>query len=150
MENAGDNQPSTGADGEAALVRWIRERIDHEDNLLAQRTTWVVTSQAFLFSAYAICAGALSPGVHRPHDHELEILLTLIPSAAIGSLALLYFTIAGALRATGQLRRLLLPAQEAHRVILLGDRFVQFAGASAPLFIPAVFLITWIILLLAR
>jgi hypothetical protein len=32
----------------------IRHRIEHEDNLLNQRVSWVVSSQAFLLTGYAI------------------------------------------------------------------------------------------------
>ena len=32
----------------------IRRRIEHEDNLLNQRVSWVVSSQAFLLTGYAI------------------------------------------------------------------------------------------------
>src|SRR5271154_2902736 len=32
--------------------RLFRSRIEHEDNLIIQRLSWLVASQAFLFSAY--------------------------------------------------------------------------------------------------
>ena len=37
----------------------IRERIEHEDNLIVQRLTWLVGSQSFLFTAYAIASNYL-------------------------------------------------------------------------------------------
>ena len=32
----------------------IRRRIEHEDNLLNQRVSWIVSSQPFLLTGYAI------------------------------------------------------------------------------------------------
>jgi len=32
----------------------IRYRLDHEDNLVNQRLSWILTSQAFLLTGYAI------------------------------------------------------------------------------------------------
>jgi hypothetical protein len=36
----------------------IRRRIEHEDNLLNQRVSWIVSSQAFLLTGYAILLNA--------------------------------------------------------------------------------------------
>ena len=40
--------------------RLIRERIEHEDNLVVQRLLWLVASQSFLFTACAIVLNGLT------------------------------------------------------------------------------------------
>ena len=44
----------------------IRERIEHEDNLIVQRLTWLVGSQSFLFTAYAIVSNGLMSQPPQP------------------------------------------------------------------------------------
>jgi len=43
------------------LVDWyrtIRDQIQHEDNLIVQRLSWLMAAQSFLFTGYAIIANA--------------------------------------------------------------------------------------------
>jgi hypothetical protein len=40
-----------------ALYADLREKWKHEDALINQRVTWLLTSQAFLFTAYGVIAG---------------------------------------------------------------------------------------------
>ncbi len=128
-------------------TRLIRARIDHEDGLLAQRTTWVMTSQAFLFTAYALCAtrplGGATPSL------EVERLRVLLPWAAIASLALLYVTIAGGLREMARLHRALAGAAATFGE-LQARRSSRAAGLAAPVGIPGVFLAEWLALIAAR
>ena len=44
----------------------IRKRIEHEDDLLNQRVSWIVSSQAFLLTGYAILLNAPTNELHRP------------------------------------------------------------------------------------
>ena len=43
----------------------LRRRIEHEDNLINQRLSWLVASQAFLLTALAISLNA-TPNQSRP------------------------------------------------------------------------------------
>jgi hypothetical protein len=135
---------------ERQLVSLLRGRIDRENDLLSQRTTWVVTSQAFLFSAYAIC---LSGGAHTPVGpmrRSIDLLATLVPWTGIISIALLYMTIFGGMRAVARVRRLFHPSGSVERAVLRTDRTARLLGLAAPLGIPGVFLITWVTLLAAH
>jgi hypothetical protein len=38
----------------------FRNRIEHEDNLIMQRFSWLMASQSILFTAYAIVPNGLS------------------------------------------------------------------------------------------
>jgi hypothetical protein len=129
-----------------ARLQLVRARLDHENELLSQRTTWVVATQAFLFSAYALCLVGAGRQVEGPHAAAIEVLLKLLPWAAIISLALLYVTLAGGLIAMARLRR----AMKLDRLGLEGGFVSRAAGLTAPMLIPAVFVVLWATVLVRR
>ena len=130
----------------------FRSRIEHEDNLIIQRLSWLLASQAFLFTAYAITTNGLSglePKTAGRFFEQSGLLFRLIPAVAIGVALLIYMGILAALRAIRQLRRLyqtravspeLPPIQTAATTRLL--------GLSAPLLLPLLFISVWLVLLL--
>lgn len=148
------NQPTYGPDTLSPLESYqlFRSRIEHEDNLIIQRLSWLLASQAFLFTAYAITTNGLSSVEPKVAGHFLEqsgLLFRLIPTVAIGVAVLIYIGILAALRAIRQLRRLyqaqpvppdLPPIQTPATTRLL--------GLSAPLLLPLLFISVWLVLLL--
>jgi hypothetical protein len=42
----------------ADWYRTIRDQIQHEDNLIVQRLSWLMAAQSFFFTGYAIIANA--------------------------------------------------------------------------------------------
>ena len=46
--------------GDPSFQLLLRTHIDRETDLLGQRTAWVMASQAFLFSAYAVAVNGHS------------------------------------------------------------------------------------------
>ena len=143
--------PPSNAEAERGheALRWIRARIDHEDDLVAHRTTWVVGSQAFLCSAYAICTAGVraAEGVQL---HKLARLQSLLPWAALLSLVSLLISISSALASMWHLRRLVPPDDELHRAIIWGHPAVRHAGAAASIVIPLLFLSLWIAILIQQ
>lgn len=134
------------------LYRLFRGRIEHEDNLIIQRLSWLVASQSFLFTAYAITTNGLSSLEPKTAGRFLEqaaLLFRLIPTVAICVALLISISILAALRAIRQIRRLyqttsiapeLPPIQTAATTRLL--------GLSAPLLLPLLFVSVWLVLLL--
>ena len=134
------------------LYRLFRSRIEHEDNLIIQRLSWLVASQSFLFTAYAITTNGLTSLEPKPAGQFLEqsvLLFRLIPTVAISVALLISISILAALRAIRQMRRLyqatsippeLPPIQTAATTRLL--------GLSAPLLLPLLFVSVWLVLLL--
>ena len=49
----------------ADWYRTIRDQIQHEDNLIVQRLSWLMAAQSFFFTGYAIIANA-SPQARSP------------------------------------------------------------------------------------
>ena len=54
------NAPVESAEKISPLERYqlFRSRIEHEDTLILQRLSWLMASQSFLFTAYAIVTSA--------------------------------------------------------------------------------------------
>ncbi len=128
-------------------LHWIRARIDHEDDLIVHRTTWVVGSQAFLFSAYAICAAGVRAAL-GVQLHKMVLLQALLPWAALLSLLSLFVSILSALASMWQLRRLVSTDDDLQRVVIWGHPAVRYAGAAASVVIPLLFLSVWVAVLL--
>src|ERR687895_70464 len=129
----------------------IRSQIEHEDNLINQRLSWFVASQAFLFSAYAILLNA-SPQVRlQSFATQQEILFYLIPLVAIGVSILIYITVIAAMLATANLRRLLKTHMNEKDSALLPpvQGYIQtlLLGQASPLLIPFLFMISWTVLI---
>src|SRR5436305_12422508 len=131
----------------------IRAQIEHEDNLINQRLSWFVAAQSFLFTAYAILLNA-PPAPMRVEKFvtQQDILFPLIPVVAIGMSLLIYTTIFAAMRAMANLRRLLEShLNERERAVLppvQGYRLTLLLGQAAPILIPFVFMLSWIVLLI--
>ena len=130
----------------------IRSQIEHEDNLINQRLSWFVASQAFLFSAYAILLNAPSQVRLQNFATQQEILFSLIPLVAIGASILTYITVIAAMLATANLRRLLKTHMNEKDSALLppvqGYRQTLLLGQASPILMPFLFMISWIVLLI--
>jgi hypothetical protein len=123
----------------------LRSRLEHEDNLIINRVLWLMTSQSFLFTAYAI---ALNGPASRRH----AILLQVLGVVAILSGVLIFTGILAAVRAMEWIRGLLrerLP--EASRLGLppLHSPGRVVPGLAAPILLPPTFILVWLYLLCA-
>ena len=71
----------------------LRDQLHHEDNLITQRLSWLMGSQAFLFTAYAIVLN----GPERPKNALIgslqDYLLGTLPAVGLLSAALIYVSI---------------------------------------------------------
>ena len=125
----------------------IRRRIEHEDNLLNQRVSWIVSSQAFLLTGYAILLNA--PLQFRNDDfvRAHALLMKLIPLTSICVTVLLWFSILAGILAMRDLRAcaMTLPGYEASHI--QGRGLTRAIGLAAPALVPLVFLITWLLLM---
>ena len=94
-----------------AFYQVMRSQIEHEDNLVTQRLSWFITSQSFLFTAYAI----LLNGPAGPPDPLRSNLMHLIPLLAILVCILILSTIAAGLLAMKNLRQHFRRIRRMHR-----------------------------------
>src|ERR1043166_7894961 len=82
----------------------IRKRIEHEDNLLNQRLSWIVSSQAFLLTGYAVLLNAPLELRNKEFVHAHALLMKLIPLTSICVTVLLWFGILAGILAMRDLR----------------------------------------------
>jgi len=61
----------------------IRRRLEHEDNLVNQRLSWILMSQAFLLTGYAILLNASIDLRSELHARHHALLMWLIPLTGI-------------------------------------------------------------------
>lgn len=148
------NTTQYGSENISALETYklFRERIEHEDNLIVQRLSWLVASQAFLFTAYAITTNGLSavdPRVASVYQEQVGLLFRLIPTVAISVALLIDVSILAALRAIRQLRRLYqVRATSVDMPPIQTGATTRLLGLSAPLLLPVLFVSVWLILLI--
>jgi hypothetical protein len=139
------------------LYRIYRGQVEHEDNLLGSRTSVFVTSQSFLFSAYAIIANtAQARAFDMPIDPK-HVLLILIPSVAITTSVLFIPAIISGVVSLQRLRRQYRqatghPANACCHDLppIQSTRGTRVAGTVASALLPPLFLGVWAYLLLAR
>ena len=134
----------------AAYYDQVRNQIEHEDDLLTQRVSWLMASQSFLFSAYAIVLNGLQFGEKTRAEAVKLDFYHFLPVAGILSTSLIYASIWGGVLAIHRLRKL----WDSHQVQALSlDRPpihsspVSFLlGQCAPRLLPLVLIGMWIYL----
>jgi hypothetical protein len=120
-----------------------RDRLDHEHVLLSERMTWIVMSNAWLFTAFAVSLGsAATPG---PYGPALRTLVRLLPWVAIASLVTYYISVTAALFAMSRLHRFIdVHDDQLLRSAIVGGPTQRVSGLAAQLLLPVIFLATWV------
>jgi hypothetical protein len=130
----------------------FRNRIEHEDNLIMQRLSWLMASQSFLFTAYAIVSNGMS-NLPVPSNSEFVKHLTtlgrIVPIVALLNSLLIAISIFGAMKAIWELRDAYrkLP-QNLDIIPMQTSRIARRMGLGAPILLPLLFLAVWSYLLL--
>lgn len=129
----------------------FRNRIEHEDSLIIQRLSWLMASQSFLFTAYAIVTNALTTSstksVNTYIDHLLA-LVQIIPIVALLNSLLIAASIFAALIAINQLRcGYKKQAAALQPLPLQTGRVPRVMGLAAPVLLPLLFFAVWLYLL---
>jgi hypothetical protein len=136
----------------AELYRIIRERIDYEENLLNQRVIWLIFSQSFLVSAYAIMLNS-PPEPKSPMYGELQsCLIWLLPSLSLILSIIVYLSVISALYQIAQLRESFetYPKDDTiERFPAMNDTsFIRQLGGLPPILVPLLFIGAWAFLLI--
>jgi len=127
----------------------VRGQIEFEANLIAQRLSWFVAAQSFLFTAYAITLNA-GPKGSQDFQYQQQLVYHLIPVVAMASGVLIYLTIVGGFIAQKNLRDYLARKIPAERLAafpaIQGAVLTRNLGKAAPLGLPLVFVGVWLYL----
>lgn len=132
------------------LYRILRGGIEHEDQLINHRLSWLVSSQAFMLTAFAISLNAPVLFVNPVYAKLNRLLYTLLPFTGLISSLLIYPSILGAVLALRKLRRHVRGHALEGLPPIHGTRLTVLLGHCGPLLIPWVFIITWILLMIPR
>jgi len=150
------NAPAQPPDSISPLERYqvFRNRIEHEDNLIMQRLSWLMASQSFLFTAYAIVTNGLSSGPIAGGNvfiSHLDMLARIVPIVALLNSLLIALSIWGALKAIRELRQEYQRQGEFLKIIpLQTSRSARRLGLSAPILLPPLFIAVWLYLLVMQ
>jgi hypothetical protein len=125
----------------------IQARLSHEDDLINQRVSWLVNSQSFLLTAYAITLNGLAADASKPLAVVQRKLLDLLPVVGVACVLLVCVALVGGLCALAELRRFAAKKYPKDRLFLISKPTTQFLGVSAPVLIPIVFLVIWLAVL---
>ena len=148
------NSPADASQRISPLERYqvFRNRIEHEDNLIMQRLSWLMASQSFLFTAYAIVTNGLATSPMNGGNvflNHLQTLIRIIPMVALLNSLLILVSILAALKAIHELRHEYRRQPEPLDVIpLQTSKSARALGLSAPVRLPLLFLAVWLFLLL--
>ena len=141
------SEPPVTPFGPADWYRTTREHIQHEDNLIMQRLSWLMAVQSFLFTGYAIIANA-SPQARNPLlAKQQDLLFNIIPGVACISDLLIYCSVIAGVLALDRLRQ----AYATHVASvggfpeIQGSRLTRWLGIASPILLPLVFLMAWFI-----
>jgi len=134
---------------EQAQCDSIRRQIEHEDSLVVNRLSWLMGSQSFLFTAYAIVVNG--PVVPRTaaFTAKQDHLLSVVPLLGIACCLFIYAGVIGALLVMKRLRAEF--AARVHRTAsfpIQGSAGTRILGMAAPLLLPPLFCVAWLYLVL--
>jgi len=139
-----DEKPARADD--LAFYLHLRSRMEHEDGLIVNRLSWLMASESFFFSAYAIVQNGSGSPQHRR-------LLHLIPLVAMASSALIFVVILAAIAAQGWIRGLMKARVPDPASLGMPPLFspvsTRAGGLTAPLILPPLFVAVWLYLLIA-
>ena len=127
----------------------LRDQLQHEDNLITQRLSWLMGSQAFLFTAYAIVLN----GPERPKSALIgalqDYLLGILPAVGLLSAVLIYVSIiAGVIAMFGihRLARNFCDDAVFRFPPLRRRKLTWYLGFASPLFLPPIFITVWLLI----
>ena len=126
--------------------KFFRDELRHEDNLINQRVSWLIGSQAFLLGGFATLIN--SGGSSNPSRlSSLQgAMLTGLPIAGILAVFAGYVTILAAVMHVHGIRRLLATRRYKTMPPLHNWHAVQLhMGLFGPLVTPLIFVAFWII-----
>jgi|SRR5438309_1494043 hypothetical protein len=131
--------------------RLLRQQIEHEDNLISQRLSWLLGSQSFLFTAYAISLNGPAQIRTKPYESTVSLLIVLLPLVSILSAILIWLAVMAGVWTMAKLRRrysttvskrlrdTVPPVQSTGGALVLGH--------FAPVLLPALLIVIWLLLI---
>ncbi|HXA13917.1 MAG TPA: hypothetical protein VNW23_02215 [Opitutaceae bacterium] len=127
----------------------LRRRIEHEDNLVNQRLSWLVAAQAFMLTAFAISLNAPPASRLPSYAAANSALIALLPYVAIACIVIIWFTLVGAIWSMKLLRAQAAAITLPNDIPVQSRPAIRGLGLAAPIGIPIVFLVFWVAVIVA-
>ncbi|OQW37255.1 MAG: hypothetical protein A4E19_13910 [Nitrospira sp. SG-bin1] len=146
----------SGDQSQAEYYGLIRGQIEHHDQLINQRVTWQIITQAFFFGAYATLLNAQKEAKNPLFEAEQLLLLWLLPVAGLLAGALAYVSIIASLKNIDHLRALYenfaqskTPEDASTKLYphIQGPAYLTKWAKLTPMWMPVVFTTAWLIIL---
>ena len=128
----------------------LREEIRHQDHLINARLSWLVSSQAFLLSAFAVTLNGAAQLLLPVYAKLNVVLFTSLPLAGLVTNVASYLTIWAAILRMGKIRNLAHGFHPAHAPTVQADALERRLGLTGPVFIPVIFFLVWLAILIRR
>jgi hypothetical protein len=136
------------------LYKVTRAQTEHIDNTLSQRIVWLVLTQSFFFSAYAVVITADNMKAFLPDKQAL--LSILLPVVALIMIALSYLDIIAGIIYLSKLTKFFKSKTTVENSPKLsyppigGYGHLSFYKNLSSLIVPGVFFITWLVILFSK
>ena len=131
----------------------VRRQIEHEDVLIVNRLSWLIASQSFLFTAYAITLNGPAQTRVPAFAAKQDLVMHLVATLALVSCTTIYLGVIGGMRVMATLRGAVVQhhatTASVYRPPIQGTKLTLVLGHAAPLVLPPAFAVAWIRLLLA-
>ena len=138
-------------EGRSSYAATVRRQLEHEDGLMVNRLSWLVASQSFLFTAYAIVLNGVPQAQNLAAVGRQELLRSLLPTLGLATCGLIYLGVLAGVRVTNVLRREFRQRRNKETNLeetILGTATTHALGLAAPLLLPPLFSAAWATLLL--
>ena len=125
-------------------------QLEHEDVLMINRLSWLVASQSFLLTAFAIVLNETLAAETPVTVMRRDQLMHIVPEIGLATCGLIYLGVVAGIYVTVALRRerkQQLAAASGVRAKLQSSRATHALGLAAPLLLPPLFFAAWLVLL---
>ena len=129
---------------------FLREEIRHQDNLINARLSWLVSSQSFLLSGFAVTLVASAQSLPLAYAKVSSVLSASLPVAGLVTVVASYLTIWAAIVRMARIRDLAHGSHPEHLPTVQAEVGTRLLGFAGPILIPIVFLVVWVCLIAER
>jgi uncharacterized protein (DUF2062 family) len=128
----------------------LREEIRHQDNLLNARLSWLMSSQAFLLTGFAVMLNGTASPVLPSHTKVIAVLVASLPVAGLVTNIVSYATIWAAILRMRNIRDLADGMHPPRLPSVQAEAFARNLGLAGPVVIPIIFLAVWLAIVAQR
>jgi len=128
----------------------LREEIRHQDNLINARLSWLVSSQAFLLSGFAVTLNGVAQPLLPIYAKVNVVLGGALPVAGLVTDIASYLTIWAAIRRMTTIRSLAHGYHPTQLPTVQADACDRRLGLTGAVLIPLIFFAVWLAIIIQR